>query len=128
MTFIFYGLYKANINLWIPFYIFVISVASYIIIEPIYFYLKNKSYKSKINYFRDAPANYSPSVVSFLFNLKIEYKKDVLANLMFLEQKGILMLEDDKIHIIKSDYIWQDYEEHLKYLIESIYKNKSITT
>lgn len=37
------------------------------------------------------------------------------------------MLEDDQIHIIKSDYIWQDFEEHLKYLIEFIYKNKSIT-
>lgn len=24
MVFIFYGLYKANINLWLPFYIFVI--------------------------------------------------------------------------------------------------------
>ena len=94
----------------------------YSIIEGIYFYIKNKSYKSNIDYLRELPRDYSPSMVSFLMNMKIEYKKDLLADLIYLEQLGIIKILDDETINIISDKNWNAYESHLKYLVEEMKK------
>ena len=94
----------------------------YSIIEGIYFYIKNKSYKSNIDYLRELPRDYSPSMVSFLMNMKIEYKKDLLADLIYLEQLGIIKILDDETINIMSDKNWNAYESHLKYLVEEMKK------
>ena len=94
----------------------------YSIIEGIYFYIKNKSYKSNIDYLRELPRDYSPSMVSFLMNMKIEYKKDLLADLIYLEQLGIIKILDDETINIMSDKNWNAYESHLKYLVDEMKK------
>lgn len=61
-------------------------------------------------------------MVSFLMNMKIEYKKDLLADLTYLEQLGIIKILDDETINIMSDKNWNAYESHLKYLVEEMKK------
>lgn len=92
----------------------------YSIIEGIYFYIKNKSYKVEYDYLRQLPRDYSPSMVSFLMNMKIEYKKDLLADLIFLEQLGIIKINDDESINIMGSKDWNKYESHLEYLVNEM--------
>ena len=107
----------------------IIIVFGYLILENIYFVIKNRSYKSEHNYYRELPRNYSPSIVSFLTNLKVEYRKDVLADLIYLEQKKVLKINQDKtIKILNNDYVFMNDEKHLRYLVNelNLSKNPSI--
>lgn len=45
---------------------------------------------SKTIYYREPPFNYSPVIVTYIENLKIELKKDIIAEICFLKNKGIL--------------------------------------
>ena len=94
-----------------------IVVFCYSIIEGIYFYIKNKSYKVEYDYLRQLPRDYSPSMVSFLMNMKIEYKKDLLADLIYLEQQGVIKINDDEKIELLSNRMWNEYEKHLDYLV-----------
>lgn len=98
-----------------------IIILVYLILENLYFLIKNRSYKVEHDYYRELPRNYSPSIVSFLTNLKVEYRKDVLADLIYLEQKKILKINQDKtIKILNSDYVFMDDEKHLSYLVNEL--------
>lgn len=78
-----------NINYFVFSFIIVFV---YLILENIYFLIKNRLYKVEHDYYRELPRNYSPSIVSFLTNLKVEYRKDVLADLIYLEQSMVFFL------------------------------------
>lgn len=47
----------------------------------------------KAIYYREPPFNYSPVIITYLENLKIEFKKDFIAEIAFLINKKILKLE-----------------------------------
>lgn len=103
------------------FLIFIVGAFLIFFIENLYFYFRNKSFKRKYNYYRNFPNDYSPSLVSLLLNLNIEYKKDILSDLIFLEQKGLIRLDNNKnIFITNSNYEWKAHEEHLKLLMNQI--------
>ena len=80
--------------------------------------LKDKMHKCDYDYYRELPRDYSPSIVSYLMNFKTEFKKDVMADLLFLEQKGVLTIEDNTIKILETSVTFS--EEHLNYLINTI--------
>ena len=108
--------------------IFILVAFILFMIENIYFYVRNKSYQKKYDYYREFPNDYSPSVVSLLLNLKVEYKKDILADLIFLEQKRIIKIDEDQnIIIIDDNYEWKDYEEHLNLIMTEIVKMNNPT-
>lgn len=99
----------------------IIIVIIYLLVEKVYFYIKNRSYKTEYDYYRELPREYSPSIVSFLTNLKVEYKKDLLADLIYLEQKKVLKIdENNNIIILNNDYVFLNGESHLSYLVNEI--------
>ena len=72
----------------------------------VFFYLKNNIlfFKNTVKdiYIRDVDVKYSPAVLSYLMNNKIETKKDLPATLLNLCAKGVLRIEkkEDKVNII----------------------------
>ena len=48
---------------------------------------------SNVLYYREPPFSYSPVIVTYLENLKLEIDKDVFAELLFLSQKGYLQIQ-----------------------------------
>lgn len=91
--------------------------------ENIYFYFINKSNQKKYDYYRELPSDYSPSIISLLMNSKIEYKKDILADLIFLEQRGFIKIDENKnILIINDSRDWKCYEEHLNLIMTELFK------
>ena len=44
-------------------------------------------------YYREPPFNYSPVIITYLHNLKMEFEKDIIAEIAFLINKKILKLE-----------------------------------
>ena len=75
-------------------------VYTFIYIRNIYIIKKNKI---KEIYIRDVNVEYSPAVLSYLLNNKIELQKDLSATLLNLCTKGIIAIkkdEDGKINII----------------------------
>lgn len=75
-------------------------VYTYINIRNIYIIKKNKITEI---YIRDVNVEYSPAVLSYLMNNKLETRKDLPATLLNLCTKGILKIEkseDGKINII----------------------------
>lgn len=44
-------------------------------------------------YYREPPFDYSPVIITYLQNLKLEFKKDMIAEIAFLINKKILILE-----------------------------------
>lgn len=110
---------KVSLKSLFVIYFFVTFV--YILIEGLYYLLKNKTYKVKYDYYRQLPRDYSPSIVSFLMNLKLEYKKDILADLIFLEERKIIEIDSNQnIKIVSKNNIWKNYEKHLQFLITKI--------
>ena len=74
----------------------------YIVINKINSYIINKNQGEEI-YIRDVDVDYSPAVLSYLMNNKIEQNKDLSATLLNLCAKNILKIEkteDNKIKII----------------------------
>ena len=91
------------------------------IICEIWFYKRNTGYKSECDYYRELPRDYSPSMVSYLLNLRSEFKKDIIADLIFLEQRKIIRIENNKdITILNNNVEWKESEHHLKYIIDVI--------
>ncbi len=81
-------------------------------------YFKNFNYESEYDYYRELPRDYSPSMVSYLMNFKLEYKKDIMADLLFLEQQGVLRIDNNHIIDLNKNIKFKD--EHLNYLINNI--------
>lgn len=74
----------------------------YLVINKINSYIINKNQGEEI-YIRDVGVDYSPAVLSYLMNNKIEQNKDLSATLLNLCAKNILKIEkteDNKIKII----------------------------
>lgn len=74
----------------------------YLVINKINSYIINKNQGEEI-YIRDVDVDYSPAVLSYLMNNKIEQNKDLSATLLNLCAKNILKIEkteDNKIKII----------------------------
>lgn len=132
LTIIIYYLFDNHINIDITFNgekielknVFIICffiIFVYVLVETLYFLLKNKIYKIKYNYYRELPRDYSPSMVSVLMNLKLEYKKDILSDLIFLEERKIIKIDNNQnIIIISKDNNWKNYENHLCLLLQKI--------
>ena len=96
-----------------------------IIIYELIFYLKNKSFKFEIDYLRELPRNYSPSMASFLLNLSFECRKDALADLLYLEQRNIIKIENDNIIVLEPNFKWNNNEKHLEFLMNVVTFSKN---
>lgn len=94
------------------------------------FLWKNK-FKEKVpTYLREMPRSYSPSMVSVLTNMRLEYKKDVLADLIFLEQKGYISIQNGDVHpiaILEKAVDFEKGNKHLSDLLMYIKGKKQIT-
>lgn len=115
---------------------FSLLFAFFEIIIMLYLYIKyDKEYKAKFDgeYFRELPGNYSPAVLSVLWNFGKVQPKDITATIMDLVRRKILVMnvEQREIrglikHKIENDYIFElnkneDLEAllpHEKYLID----------
>lgn len=115
-----YRVYEANvIKKPLIFYLSIPIIAVLILfIYEFIGYLKNKRYKCEHDYYRELPRDYSPSLVSYLMNFKTEFKKDVMADVLFLEQKGILIIENNKIKILEKFDTFK--EKHLEFLVNDV--------
>lgn len=105
------------------YFVVIICLIIYILIlmiPEIVFYVQNKSYKFDYNYYRELPRDYSPSMVSYLLNMKIELKKDILADLIYLEERKIIECIDSNYKVIDNSVTWKESESHLKCLVEDI--------
>lgn len=109
------------------FVVYFIFTFIYIIVDSIKFYFQNKPNDSNIDYYRELPRNYSPSMVSVLLNLSLEYDKDVLADLLYLEQRKIIIIDSNyKIKIIEINPEFKDNESHLELLYNFIKNHENI--
>ncbi len=60
--------------------------------------------KTDINYYRDIINNYSPAMLSIIYDGNLEYKKDLITNILYLENKGYIKIKNDKIYTTNKDY------------------------
>ncbi len=95
-----------------------------------YIYLKNKIIKEDNDtneiYVRDIPPNYSPALVSYLFNQKIEKKKDLIATIINICAKGAINInfkDNNGVEIIDLGIINNLLDDE-KYIYECLTNNK----
>lgn len=120
---------KHNINVVDYFLLCLIIMFLYLVIDSIIFFIENKSHKYSFDYLRELPRDYSPSMVSVLTNMKFEYKKDLLADLLYLEEKNIIKISSKapfSIEII-NNMEFSIAESHLSFLIGQIAKMQKPT-
>ena len=67
----------------------------------VYIGVKKKSYKDLQTLNRDINDNYSPAIVSYLYNQQIELKKDLVASLLNLEARGYIKRDIENQYCIK---------------------------
>lgn len=109
------------------FVFYLIFTFIYIIVNSIKFYFQNKPFNSNIDYYRELPRNYSPSMVSVLLNLSLEYDKDVLSDILYLEQKKIIIIDSNyKINVIETNPEFKDSEVHLELLYNFVKNHQNI--
>lgn len=108
-----------------PIYLFIFCLV-YNITATTIFYFKNKPSKLDIKYFREHPKNYSPSIVSIILDLKLDCKKDLLADILYLENQKIISInyKYNSINIIKE---YNSLKPHLQTLCKYIEENKNLT-
>ena len=64
-------------------------------------------------YYREIPYEYTPIIVSFLENLKMEFKKDVVSEILYLCKKGYIDIKKDEKGYIITDNKKTDYKNLL---------------
>ena len=58
----------------------------------------------KTIYYREIPYNYTPIIVSFIENLKVEYKKDIVAEILFLcKEKNLSIIKVEEVYYIRTN-------------------------
>jgi len=97
----------------------------YILFDFIYYFFQNKPAKLEVDYFREHIKNYSPSMVSLLMNLKIEVKKDILADLLYLNNLKYIEInyETNACHVLRES----PFEKHLLVLWNLISSQPGVT-
>lgn len=70
--------------------------------KGIYIGLKRQTYKDLETLNRDIDNNYSPAIVSYLYNQQIELKKDLVASLLNLETRGYIKRNFNNQFFIKN--------------------------
>lgn len=91
------------------------TCVSIIVLALLYLWVNhNKKFKwvsyikktDEVLYYREPPFSYSPVIVSYLENLNLEIDKDIIAELLFLAQKGYLTFKKDRYnkHILIRNY------------------------
>lgn len=87
------------------------------IISPIYYYFNYFIEKIKVlkiekelsantiefDYYREIIDNYSPAVLSLIHDNKISFEKDFLVSILYLQNKGWIKFENNKIKLLKKD-------------------------
>lgn len=98
----------------------------YTIVSTIIFYKKNKPDKIDIKYFRDHPKGYSPSIVSIIMDLKLDYRKDILADILYLENLKIVEIDYYKncVRVISN---YENLKEHLQIICQFLEQNQSLS-
>ena len=125
-----YGLFGSNRGIAI----FMITIIfSYLVIRlgiTIYNKMKVKLSKNEGIYIRDVDVEYSPAVLSYLQNQKIEKKKDLMASILNLCAKGFLKIEKKEENHYELKVVPNKEEELLKkdekYLYNKICKKEKI--
>lgn len=67
--------------------------------------------------YREFIYNYSPAVLSYVDNLKVERKKVFVANILGLQKKNYIDIKNNEIRIINRNY--EMLEENEKYILEN---------
>ena len=111
----------------------IVTVVGYVVIRlgiNIYNKMKVKLAKGKEIYVRDIEVEYSPAVLSYLQNQKIEKKKDLIACILNLCAKGFLEIEKKEKNYYKLKPLKTNNNEILKkdeeYLYNKICKKEKI--
>lgn len=73
------------------------------------------------NYYRDIISKYSPGVLSYIDDFKLE-EKDIIATIMSLKLKNKIKILDDTIEITSSNK--ENLDENEKYILKNISNNK----
>jgi len=73
------------------------------------------------NYYREIISQYSPGVLSYIDDFKLD-EKDIVATLMSLELKHKIKITDNNIEIIDSNE--ENLDENEKYILVNIENNK----
>ena len=83
-----------------------------------------KEYKKEndFNYYRDKVSNYSPAILSYCYNKKLNYQKILTITLIDLSQKEYIKFEENSIILLKDDF--STLEENQKFVLESIKYNR----
>ena len=92
--------------------IVLVFIIIFIIYKALYMKVRNsklhfKSYHDLVTLNRDIDVTYSPAVLSYLFNQRLENKKDILATIINLYNKKAIFIkkENDKYKFLPSDDI-----------------------
>lgn len=125
-----YGLFGNNRGIVI---LVITIILGYLIIRlgiTIYNKMKVKLSKNEGIYIRDVEVEYSPAILSYLQNQKIEKKKDLVACILNLCAKGFLKIEKKEENRYELKALPNKDDETLKkdekYLYNKIYKKEKI--
>lgn len=98
---------------------------------PIYYYLfyflekvalkkiENKNIVEELNieYYRNIIDNYSPAMLSVIYDGRLDFNKDLMLSVLYLKTKGYISIEEDSIVQIKED---NNISDDLKIILSSL--------
>lgn len=116
-----FGLYdiclKINvfILLFLPFYYLINYFIEKIRLKKI----ENKLVMKKldIQYFRDIINNYSPGVLSLIYDGRLVFDKDLMLSILYLQNKGYIKIENNIIKLINNKF--DNLNNNLKIILEN---------
>lgn len=122
----------AGIILFILFFLTIVSLLKMFYLTILYIGIKigyKKYFKEKLdkidfkndNYYREIISQYSPGVLSYIDDFKLD-EKDIVATLMSLELKHKIKISNNDIEVIEGDE--EDLDENEKYILDNISNNK----
>lgn len=81
--------------------------------------LNASDFKKNHDYYRDIIHNYSPALLSYIDNFKIDLPRDIIGTIMILEQKGYLKIENGIL--INSNVDTSNLSKLEKYILQNIH-------
>ncbi len=87
-------------------------------------YLSINDFNNYKNYFRDIIKTYNPSILSYIDDYKIDLKKDIISELLYLKETNIIKLDEVNNKIIVNNNINKKLNSLEEYIINLIRNNK----
>ena len=129
--------YDSFIGVYEIYFVFTLSIV--FIFTCICLIIRNKKIRVEtyikksddIFYYREPPFTYSPVIVTYIENLKLEIEKDIIAEVLYLNNNGYLHIvkKEKDYYIIKNNDLNNNTDNLLKsqkYIISKIYDDMSL--